>query len=159
MTHNPTWTVAEAKAKFSQVIERTRSGPQTVTRNGRPAAVVSAEEWERRASRTGTLAEFLAASPCAGPAWMPSAARTARATSSLELPTRHKRRLGMDEATTQYRCGGVPGDGGRGRAVPERGHAGGNWGAACIGWPWAGGAACSTIGCATSCRRDLPAAC
>jgi prevent-host-death family protein len=67
MTSMPAWTVAEAKAKFSQVIEQARTGPQTITRNGRPAAVVvSAEEWERRTSRTGTLADFLAASPLRG---------------------------------------------------------------------------------------------
>jgi prevent-host-death family protein len=60
-----TWTVAEAKAKFSELIERARSrGPQTITRNGRSAAVlVSAEEWERKTKRSGNLAEFLAASP------------------------------------------------------------------------------------------------
>ena len=59
-TSLPAWTVAEAKAKFSQVIEQARTGPQTITRNGRPAF---AEEWERRSSRTGTLVDFLAASP------------------------------------------------------------------------------------------------
>lgn len=60
-----TWTVAEAKAKLSAVIERARSaGPQTVTRHGRTAAVVvSAEEWERKTTRTGTLVDFLAGSP------------------------------------------------------------------------------------------------
>ncbi len=59
------WTVADAKARFSEVIERAgREGPQTVTKNGRPAAVVvGAEEWERKAKRTGTLAEFFARSP------------------------------------------------------------------------------------------------
>jgi prevent-host-death family protein len=59
------WTVAEAKAKLSQVIEEARtSGPQTVTRNGRSAVVVvSVEEWERRTKRKGTLADFFAASP------------------------------------------------------------------------------------------------
>lgn len=67
MTSTPAWTVAEAKAKFSQVIEQARTGPQTITRNGRPAAVVvSAEEWERRTSRAGTLVDFLAASPLRG---------------------------------------------------------------------------------------------
>jgi prevent-host-death family protein len=67
MTNMPAWTVAEAKAKFSQVIERARTGPQTITRNGRPAAVVvSVEEWQRRTSRAGTLADFLAASPLRG---------------------------------------------------------------------------------------------
>ena len=60
-----TWTVAEAKAKFSEVIDRAaRKGPQTVTRNGRTAAVVvAADEWERKTRRRGNLAEFLANSP------------------------------------------------------------------------------------------------
>lgn len=60
-----TWTVAEAKARFSEVIDRAvTKGPQTVTRHGRTAAVVvAAEEWERKARRTGNLAEFLASSP------------------------------------------------------------------------------------------------
>ena len=61
------WTVAEAKAKFSELVERARAdGPQTITRNGRTAVVVAAEEWERKARRTGNLAEFLAASPLRG---------------------------------------------------------------------------------------------
>jgi prevent-host-death family protein len=65
--HLPAWTVAEAKAKFSHVIEQARSGPQAITRNGRPAAVVvSIEEWERRTSRVGNLVEFFAASPLRG---------------------------------------------------------------------------------------------
>jgi prevent-host-death family protein len=59
------WTVAEAKAKFSEIIERAMSeGPQTITRNGRTAAVlVGAEEWQRKTKRLGSLAEFLAESP------------------------------------------------------------------------------------------------
>jgi prevent-host-death family protein len=62
------WTVAEAKAKFSEVLDRARSrGPQTITRNGRLAAViVSAEEWERKTRRVGNLAEFFAVSPLRG---------------------------------------------------------------------------------------------
>ena len=64
----PNWTVAEAKAKFSEVIERAmREGPQTITRKGRTAAVVvGAEEWERKTKRVGTLAEFFAGSPLRG---------------------------------------------------------------------------------------------
>ena len=60
-----TWTVAEAQAKFSEVIDKAQSdGPQTITRNGRTTAViVAAEEWEKKTKRKGTLAEFLAASP------------------------------------------------------------------------------------------------
>lgn len=63
--HAKTWTVAEAKAKFSEVIDRAQSdGPQTITRSGRTAVVVvGAEEWERKTRRTGNLAEFFAASP------------------------------------------------------------------------------------------------
>ena len=62
------WTVAEAKAKFSEVIERAQSdGPQTITRKGRRAAVVvGAEEWERKTKRRGNLAEFFASSPLRG---------------------------------------------------------------------------------------------
>jgi prevent-host-death family protein len=59
------WTVAEAKAKFSELIERAMSeGPQTITRNGRTAAVVvGAEEWQKKTQRVGNLAEFFAESP------------------------------------------------------------------------------------------------
>jgi prevent-host-death family protein len=63
-----TWTVAEAKAKFSELIDKAKSeGPQKITKHGRmTAVVVAAEEWERKAQRKGTLAEFLAASPLRG---------------------------------------------------------------------------------------------
>ena len=63
-----TWTVAEAKAKFSEIIERAMSeGPQTITRNGRTAdVIVGAEEWQRKTQRVGNLAEFFAASPLRG---------------------------------------------------------------------------------------------
>jgi prevent-host-death family protein len=59
------WAVADAKARLSEVIERAiASGPQTITRNGRPTAVVvSVAEWTRKSRRTGNLAEFFAASP------------------------------------------------------------------------------------------------
>ena len=59
------WTVAQAKAKLSEVIESAHTkGPQTITRNGRRAAVVvDAEEWERKTQRSGTLADFFKASP------------------------------------------------------------------------------------------------
>ena len=62
------WTVAKAKAKFSELIARARTlGPQTITKNGRPAAVVvAAEDWHRKTKRVGNLAEFLAASPLRG---------------------------------------------------------------------------------------------
>ncbi len=60
-----TWGVAEAKARFSEVIDRALAdGPQTITRKGQKAVVVvSAEEWQRKTKRKGNLAEFFAASP------------------------------------------------------------------------------------------------
>jgi prevent-host-death family protein len=62
-----TWTLAGAKARFSEVIDRAQAGPQTITRNGKPSAViVSAEEWARKTVRKGTLAEFLLTSPLRG---------------------------------------------------------------------------------------------
>jgi prevent-host-death family protein len=63
-----TWTVAEAKAKFSELLDRAKSeGPQKITKHGRTTAVVvDAEEWKRKAERKGNLAEFLATSPLRG---------------------------------------------------------------------------------------------
>jgi prevent-host-death family protein len=44
-----TWTVAEAKAKFSELIDKAKSeGPRKITKHGRiTAVVVAAEEKER----------------------------------------------------------------------------------------------------------------
>jgi prevent-host-death family protein len=65
MENTKEWSVASAKAHLSQVIEQAlREGPQTITRNGRNAVViVSAEEWERKAKRKGSLADFFGRSP------------------------------------------------------------------------------------------------
>ena len=61
------WTVAGAKARLSEVIERAQSSPQTITKNGKPrVVVVSAEEWQRKTVRKGTLAQFLLESPLRG---------------------------------------------------------------------------------------------
>ena len=66
MARAGTWAVA--KASLSAVIDHALAeGPQTITRNGRKAAVVvSAEEWERKSKRQGNLAEFFASSPLRG---------------------------------------------------------------------------------------------
>ena len=59
------WSVADAKAHLSEVLDHAISeGPQAITRRGREVAiVVSAEEWHKKTSRSGSLAEFLAGSP------------------------------------------------------------------------------------------------
>ena len=53
------WTVAQAKAKFSEIVDRAMSeGPQTVTRSGRTAVVVvGAEEWRRKTGASGPPAD------------------------------------------------------------------------------------------------------
>jgi len=63
-----TWTVADAKAKFSEVIDKAETeGPQRITRHGRTAAiVVAASEWKRKVNRKGSLADFFATSPLRG---------------------------------------------------------------------------------------------
>ena len=73
-----TWTVAEAKAKFSEVLEKAeKEGPQRITRRGEETAVVvSKKEWERRTKRKGTLVEFFKESPLWG--------------SGIEIPPREK---------------------------------------------------------------------
>ncbi|MGH3914553.1 MAG: type II toxin-antitoxin system Phd/YefM family antitoxin [Pseudonocardiaceae bacterium] len=63
--HDQTWSVADAKARLSELLERViNDGPQAITRRGEEiAVVVSIEEWQRKTKRSGNLAEFLAASP------------------------------------------------------------------------------------------------
>jgi prevent-host-death family protein len=65
-----TWTVAEAKAKLSEVIDNARrKGPQAITRHGKRAVVVvDAELWEQTRKRQthGNFADFLMASPLRG---------------------------------------------------------------------------------------------
>jgi prevent-host-death family protein len=60
-----TWKIKDARANFSELVDRALSdGPQVVTRNGKTAVVViSAAEWERRNRRRGDLVEFFASSP------------------------------------------------------------------------------------------------
>jgi prevent-host-death family protein len=65
------WAVAEAKAKFSEMVEQAqKKGPQQITKNGRPVAVVvSMEEWKAEYGTDapkGSLAEFLYNSPLRG---------------------------------------------------------------------------------------------
>lgn len=42
------WSVQEAKNRFSEVVEAARREPQTVTKHGKPAVImVAADEFER----------------------------------------------------------------------------------------------------------------
>lgn len=68
MVSTQVWTVAEAKAKFSELLHRAQSeGPQRITRHGRTTAIViSGDAWEQQRHRSQNLAEFLMASPLRG---------------------------------------------------------------------------------------------
>lgn len=63
-----TWSVAEAKAKFSELLDRAEThGPQRVTRNGKPAAViVSPATWDKQTTPKESLADFMDRSPLRG---------------------------------------------------------------------------------------------
>ena len=59
------WSVQDAKNRFSEVVEAARHRPQTVTRHGKPAVVVvAADEYERL--RAPSFAALLLAMPSDG---------------------------------------------------------------------------------------------
>jgi prevent-host-death family protein len=62
------WAVAEAKAKFSELVEQALSeGPQEITRNGKQAVtVIATKELERLRKPKQSFAEFLLNSPLRG---------------------------------------------------------------------------------------------
>ena len=67
MAH-PTWSVQDAKNRFSEVVEAARREPQTVTKHGKPAVVVvAADEYDRlcklRHLKAPSFAEMLLAMP------------------------------------------------------------------------------------------------
>jgi prevent-host-death family protein len=59
------WQLQEAKAKFSQLVQKAMDeGPQTVTRHGKEAVVVlSAEEYQKLKERRPSLKEVLMSGP------------------------------------------------------------------------------------------------
>ena len=66
--NSQTWTVAEAKGKLDELLEKANSeGPQKITKHGRTTAVVvGAKESERKSECEENLAEFLTSSPLPG---------------------------------------------------------------------------------------------
>ena len=62
------WSVQDAKNRFSEVVEAARRAPQTVTKHGKPAVVVvDAAEYERlrhlAPARAPTIADVQLAMP------------------------------------------------------------------------------------------------
>ena len=67
MTHR-SWSVQDAKNRFSEVVEAARRRPQTVTKHGKPAVVIlSADEYDRLRKlehlKAPSFAELLLAMP------------------------------------------------------------------------------------------------
>jgi prevent-host-death family protein len=62
------WQIQEAKARFSEMVERTlKEGPQTVTRHGKPVAVlVRADQYQRLRGGGRTFKALLASAPLDG---------------------------------------------------------------------------------------------
>jgi antitoxin Phd len=70
-TTGRSWSVQDAKNRFSEVVEAARRKPQTVTKHGKPAVVVvNAMEYERlrhiERSEAPSFAELLLAMPTDG---------------------------------------------------------------------------------------------
>ena len=64
----PTWSVQDAKNRFSEVVEAAQRKPQTVTKHGKPAVVVvAAADYERlkhlERSQAPSFAQLLLAIP------------------------------------------------------------------------------------------------
>jgi prevent-host-death family protein len=61
------WQIQQAKARFSEMVERTlKDGPQTVTRHGKPVAVlVPADQYRRLRSKGKSFKAMLVAAPFA----------------------------------------------------------------------------------------------
>ena len=62
------WQIQEAKARFSEMVERTiKEGPQTVTRHGKPVAVlVPVAEYQRLRTGGKSFKALLASAPLKG---------------------------------------------------------------------------------------------
>jgi antitoxin Phd len=62
------WQVQEAKARLSELLDRTLTeGPQTITRHGKAVAVmVPVEEYRRQRNRGKSLKALLASAPLEG---------------------------------------------------------------------------------------------
>ncbi|HUA33430.1 MAG TPA: type II toxin-antitoxin system Phd/YefM family antitoxin [Candidatus Binataceae bacterium] len=59
------WQVQQAKARFSEMVERAiKDGPQTITRHGKPVAVlVRAEDFDRPSKGRRSFKEILMSGP------------------------------------------------------------------------------------------------
>ncbi len=98
------WSVQDGKNRFSELLEGARRAPQTVTKHGKPVAVVVAvDEYERlrRLERleAPTFAEALLACREATSSFRARAPK--RATSTSDGSPRHRRAVGARQAAAR----------------------------------------------------------
>lgn len=102
------WSLQDAKNRFSAVVAAALAGePQRVTRRGKPAVVVLADEkYERlrhlKKAAAPTFAELLLAIP--GMTASSSDCRSSRATSTSDVPGRHRRAVGVAPTGSSSFC-------------------------------------------------------
>lgn len=61
------WQLQEAKARMSELVKRAQASPQGITLHGKPVAVVvSQAAFESLTRASGSLLDFMQASPLAG---------------------------------------------------------------------------------------------
>jgi prevent-host-death family protein len=61
------WQLQDAKARMSELVKRAQQAPQGITVHGKPVAVVLSQATFESLSRTsGTLVDFMRASPLSG---------------------------------------------------------------------------------------------
>ncbi len=62
------WKLQDAKNRFSEVVEQAlRYGPQTITRRGKPTAIlISCDAFQDLAAEDGDLVDFFGQSPLKG---------------------------------------------------------------------------------------------
>lgn len=65
MADSSAWQLQDAKARFSELVQKTLDeGPQVISRRGKPAVVmVSTEEYDRFTKKDGDLVAFLRSAP------------------------------------------------------------------------------------------------
>ncbi|MFZ4616933.1 MAG: type II toxin-antitoxin system Phd/YefM family antitoxin [Rectinemataceae bacterium] len=65
MADSPIWQLQDAKARFSELVQKTLDeGPQMISRRGKPSVVmVSDEEYARLTNKDGDFISFLRSAP------------------------------------------------------------------------------------------------
>ncbi|MEI6388774.1 MAG: type II toxin-antitoxin system Phd/YefM family antitoxin [Spirochaetota bacterium] len=65
MADSPIWQLQDAKARFSELVQKTLDeGPQMISRRGKPSVVmVSDEEYARLTNKDGDFISFLRSTP------------------------------------------------------------------------------------------------